>query len=115
MGDILIKKVFGKHMESHGETISVDFQEIKPNGRLNSLEMMKEEPNMTLRRGQYSYEKDGCIETYDLRVVANVKLTRRGKSKKVRIGLTLDSKQLAEIASKTQEWINPDGTVKKLG
>ena len=92
-------KLFDKLLNGLGveTTLGVTVQDIKSD----------EEPNISVFTSSYSYP-DGVEKAHmKIRVVANVKLTRRSKIKKVLIIVPLDQTAMEEIINKLNEETKP--------
>ena len=96
-------KLFDKLLNGLGveTTLGVTVQDIKSDAQ------DIEEPNISVFTSSYSYP-DGVKKAHmKIRVVANVKLTRRSKIKKVLIIVPLDQTAMEEIINKLNEETKP--------
>ena len=96
-------KLFDKLLNGLGieTTLGVSVQDIKSDAQ------DIEEPNISVFTSSYSYP-DGVKKAHmKIRVVANVKLTRRSKIKKVLIVVPLDQIAMEEINNKLNEETKP--------
>jgi len=95
--------LFEKKLDDYSDTtLGIDVEEIKPGQRNGHI--MDEESNIrVLDGGIYTDENGKPYSDTKIRVIANIKLSRRGKRKKVLMCISLSTRAMQEAIDKCRD------------
>jgi hypothetical protein len=96
-------RLFKKKLDDYSDTsLGIDVEEIKPGQRNGDL--MDEESNITVLDGSiYTDKNRKPFSATKIRVIANIKLSRRGKPKKVKMFIDLSTNEMQEAIDKCRK------------
>jgi hypothetical protein len=99
-----MSNIFEKKLPDYGDTTTgVSVEEIKDSDWKGRID---EESNLSVLSGAVYPDKENNgkpFTTCDLRVIANVKLTKRGKVKKVMIMIPFDTNEMQKVIDTARE------------
>ena len=96
-------RLFHKKLDDYSDTsLGVEVEEIKPGQRNGHL--MDEESKISILDGPIYTDKNGKpYSATTIRVIANIKLSERGKPKKVKMFISLSTNEMQEAIDKCRE------------
>ena len=110
--------LFEKQLKDYaGTSTSVDVEESVDEGKQGRWEMVYdgtdrkhdwipkeiEQPNISVYTSSYNYKDEKRYSNCTIRVIANVKMRKHGKVKKVRICIPLTTLEMKDIIAKSEK------------